>query len=48
MTDDQAVRLAALRQALDEGAESGPTTAFDFDSFIARKRAGNPIAAEPE
>jgi antitoxin ParD1/3/4 len=30
--------LAALRAALIEGEDSGPSTAFDFDDFIARKR----------
>jgi antitoxin ParD1/3/4 len=30
--------LAALRAALIEGENSGPSTPFDFDDFIARKR----------
>ncbi|PZN97442.1 MAG: type II toxin-antitoxin system ParD family antitoxin [Hyphomicrobiales bacterium] len=36
LEDDQA-RIAALRNALDEGEASGPSTSFDFDAFIARK-----------
>jgi antitoxin ParD1/3/4 len=31
-----------LRTALIEGEESGPSTQFDFDAFIARKRATHP------
>jgi antitoxin ParD1/3/4 len=30
--------IAALRAALIEGEESGASTPFDFDAFIARKR----------
>jgi antitoxin ParD1/3/4 len=30
--------MAALRAALIEGENSGPSTPFDFDDFIARKR----------
>ena len=33
--------LAALRAALIEGEDSGPSTPFDFDEFIARKRDSN-------
>jgi antitoxin ParD1/3/4 len=31
-------QLAALSAALIEGENSGPSTPFDFDDFIARKR----------
>ncbi len=37
-SDDEA-KLAALRQALIEGEESGASKPFDFDAFIARKHA---------
>jgi antitoxin ParD1/3/4 len=35
---EQEIKLSALRAALVEGEDSGPSTAFDFDRFIARKR----------
>jgi antitoxin ParD1/3/4 len=35
---EQEAKLSALRAALVEGENSGPSTAFDFDCFIARKR----------
>jgi antitoxin ParD1/3/4 len=34
---EQQAKLSALRAALAEGENSGPSTAFDFDRFIARK-----------
>ncbi|MDE1147793.1 MAG: type II toxin-antitoxin system ParD family antitoxin [Azospirillaceae bacterium] len=40
LLEEQETKLAALRQALVEGEESGPATDFDFDTFIARKQAG--------
>jgi hypothetical protein len=36
--EEQKAGLAALRAALIEGEKSGPSTPFDFDDFIARKR----------
>ena len=39
LLEEQEIRLAALRTALIEGEESGPSTPFDFDAFIAHKRA---------
>jgi antitoxin ParD1/3/4 len=39
---DEEVNLAALRAALIEGEDSGPSTTFDFDDFIARKRETAP------
>jgi antitoxin ParD1/3/4 len=39
LLEDQENRLAALRSALIEGERSGPATSFDFDDFLARKRA---------
>ena len=35
-------RLRALRQALIAGEQSGESTPFDFDQFIANKRAREP------
>jgi antitoxin ParD1/3/4 len=35
---EQEAKLSALRAALVEGENSGPSTTFDFDRFIARKR----------
>jgi antitoxin ParD1/3/4 len=32
------MRVGALRAALIEGERSGPSTPFDFDEFIERKR----------
>ncbi len=42
LLEDQETRLAALRVALVDGESSGPATPFDFDAFIARKRAEPP------
>ena len=40
LLEEQETKLAALCAALIEGEESGPSTPFDFDAFIARKRNG--------
>jgi antitoxin ParD1/3/4 len=37
LLEEKEARLAALRAALVEGENSGPSTPFDFDAFIARK-----------
>lgn len=42
LREDQG-KLAALRQALIDGEESGPCEPFDFDDFIATKRR-TPVA----
>ena len=42
LLEEQEARLATLQAALTEGEESGPSTVFDFDAFIARKRAARP------
>ena len=39
LLEERETHLAALRNALIEGEESGPSTPFDFDAFIARKQA---------
>jgi antitoxin ParD1/3/4 len=44
MPDDDEAKLAALRAALIEGEKSGPSEAFDFAAFIAKKRGGVPPA----
>ncbi|MGC8491121.1 MAG: type II toxin-antitoxin system ParD family antitoxin [Syntrophobacteraceae bacterium] len=38
LLEEQEAKLSALRIALDEGEQSGPSTLFDFESFIAQKR----------
>jgi antitoxin ParD1/3/4 len=38
LLEEQEATLAALRAALIEGEQSGPSTPFDFEAFIARKR----------
>ena len=35
---EREAKLSALHAAFVEGENSGPSTAFDFDRFIARKR----------
>lgn len=39
LLEEQEAKLAALRAALIEGEQSGASTPFDFEAFIARKRA---------
>lgn len=39
LLEERETKLAALRQALVEGEESGPAEPFDFEKFIAEKRA---------
>lgn len=38
LLEEQEAKLAALRAALIEGENSGPSTPFDFDDFIAEQR----------
>ena len=38
LLEQQETKLAALRAALVEGENSGASSAFDFEDFIARKR----------
>ena len=42
LLEERELRLRALRQALIDGERSGESTPFDFDDFIARKRAEAP------
>jgi antitoxin ParD1/3/4 len=39
LLEENEAQLAAFRQAVLDGVNSGPSTPFDFDSFMARKRA---------
>lgn len=43
LLEERESRLEALRAALIAGEESGPSTEFDFDAFLARKRAEHGI-----
>lgn len=38
LLEEQETSLAALRGALIEGEQGGPSTPLDFEAFIARKR----------
>jgi len=40
LLEEREAHLTALRAALIEGEESGPSAPFDFDAFIEKKRAG--------
>jgi antitoxin ParD1/3/4 len=39
LLEEREAYVKAVRAALIEGEESGPPEPFDFDEFIARKRA---------
>jgi antitoxin ParD1/3/4 len=45
LLEEQEAKLEALRAALIEGEQSGPSTPFDFEEFIARKRESRPHTA---
>ncbi len=45
LLNEQEAKLSALRAELVEGENSGLSTAFDFDSFVARKRKTSSSAA---
>lgn len=38
LLEEREAKLTALRAALVEGEQSGPSTPFDFEAFVARKR----------
>jgi antitoxin ParD1/3/4 len=38
LLEEREARLERLRAALVEGEQSGPSTLFDFESFIAGRR----------
>lgn len=37
LLEEREAKLKALRQAIDEGLQSGPAEPFDVDAFIAEK-----------
>ena len=39
LLEERELQVERLRAAIIEGEESGPSTPFDFDAFLARKRA---------
>ncbi|HEY5853508.1 MAG TPA: type II toxin-antitoxin system ParD family antitoxin [Aldersonia sp.] len=39
LLEDRETQLRALREALQAGERSGASAPFDFDDFLARKRA---------
>lgn len=39
LLEEHEVRLEALRAALIEGEQSGPSAPFDFDRFLAERRS---------
>jgi len=45
LLEQEEARLSALRAALVTAENSGPSTPFDFDRFIARKRKPGSSAA---
>ena len=45
LLEERETKMAALRAALIEGEESGPSTPYDFEAFIARKRSATPKPA---
>ena len=44
LLEEQEAKLTALRAALIEEEESGPSTLLDFETFVARKRNQKPKA----
>lgn len=38
LLEEEEGRRAAIRSALIEGERSGPSTSFDFEAFLTRKR----------
>jgi antitoxin ParD1/3/4 len=44
LLEEREARMGALRAALVEGEQSGASTPFDFEAFIARKRKQKPKA----
>lgn len=40
LLENQNTKLAALRNAIKEGVESGPAETFDVDGFLSKKHRG--------
>jgi len=40
LLEEHNTKLAALRHAIQEGIDSGPSEAFSFDAFISAKESG--------
>jgi antitoxin ParD1/3/4 len=38
LLEEREARIGALRAAIIEGEQSGPSKPFDFEAFVARKR----------
>jgi antitoxin ParD1/3/4 len=38
LLEEREIKIEALRAAIVEGEESGPSTSFDFDEFLASRR----------
>ena len=45
LLEEHEAKVQVLQAAIQAGEESGPATAFDFDAFVASKRAP---ASEPQ
>jgi antitoxin ParD1/3/4 len=43
--EEEEAKLEALRSALIEGEQSGPSTSFDFEAFLTRKWESQPPAS---
>jgi antitoxin ParD1/3/4 len=43
--EEEDPKLEALRSALIEGEQSGPSTSFDFEAFLTRKWESQPPAS---
>lgn len=39
LLEEREAKLEALRVAIQEGIDSGPAEAFDFDDFVSRKES---------
>jgi antitoxin ParD1/3/4 len=44
LLEDRETQLRVLREALISGERSGESTPFDFDAFLAQKRAGEAVS----
>lgn len=42
LLEEREAKLRLLRQAIRDGLESGPSTPFDVETFLARKKNAEP------